>query len=108
MKDHRYFVYIMTNRSRTLYTGVTSNIEVRVSQHKLGEYEGFTCRYKVDRLVYYEEWQDVKKAIAREKQIKRWNKLKKVQLIVAMNPTWLDLSDDWGKPLPDLVRKANA
>jgi putative endonuclease len=107
-RDYRYFVYIMTNRSRTLYTGITNNLEIRVLQHKSGECEGFTTRYKVDRLVYFEEWQDVNKAISREKQTKRWRRVKKVALIVSINPTWRDLSEDWGKPIEPIVRKTNA
>ena len=85
----------MSNRSRTLYAGVTGNIRKRVYEHKTGAVEGFTSRYKLDRLVYWEKFQYVRNAIAREKQIKRWKRVKKVQLVVSMNPTWKDLAADW-------------
>ena len=101
-----YCVYIMTNRSRTLYTGVTGNLVQRVEQHKDGTFEGFTCRYKIDRLVYFEKYGDIRLAIAREKVIKGWLRVKKVQLIVSQNPEWRDLSAEWGKPIEAL--KTNA
>ena len=100
-----YYVYIMTNRSKTLYTGMTGKLENRVWHHKNGYYEGsFTARYKLDRLAYYEEWDPVS-AITREKQIKGWKRVKKIALIVSMNPTWRDLSEDWGKPIAPNKRK---
>jgi len=89
-----YYVYILTNRSKTLYTGVTGNIVQRVRQHKEHVNGGFTTKYKIDRLVYYERYSDVRQAIAREKQIKGWLRLKKLQLIVSMNPEWKDLAED--------------
>ena len=101
-----YCVYIMTNRSRTLYTGVTGNLVQRVGQHKNGTFEGFTCRYKIDRLVYFERYGNIRLAIAREKAIKGWLRVKKVQLIVSQNPEWRDLSAEWGKPIEAL--KTNA
>ena len=101
-----YYVYIMTNRSKTLYTGMTSKLENRVWQHKQGHFENsFTSKYKLDRLVYYESWGDPVSAITREKQIKGWLRIKKIALIVSMNPEWRDLSEDWGKPIPPLQRK---
>jgi putative endonuclease len=72
MKSKRYFVYIMTNRSKTLYTGMTNNLERRVLEHKEKKNRGFTKKYNIDRLVYFEETNDVNEAIAREKQIKGW------------------------------------
>jgi len=90
-----YFVYIMTNRSKTLYTGVTNSLVRRVAQHKRGEGGAFTSKYKVDRLVYYERYEDVHRAIGREKEIKGWLRIKKIGLIVSRNPTWKDLSDGW-------------
>jgi putative endonuclease len=95
MKSKRYFVYIMTNRSKTLYTGMTNNLERRVLEHKEKKNRGFTKKYNIDRLVYFEETNDVNEAIAREKQIKGWLRKKKVALIEAINPKWLDLSQDW-------------
>jgi putative endonuclease len=95
-RRHRFFyVYIMSNRSKTLYVGVTNNLVRRAFQHKQGEASEFTARYKLDRLVYYERFQYVRSAIAREKQIKGWLRVKKVALIVSMNPEWKDLSTGW-------------
>src|SRR5258707_15719195 len=90
-----YYVYIMTNRSKTLYTGVTSNLRQRVFEHKRGIKGEFAARYKIDRLVYYESFGDVVAAIAREKQIKGLLRIKKLALIVSMNPEWRDLSETW-------------
>jgi putative endonuclease len=90
-----YFVYIMTNRSKTLYTGITGNLIARVRRHKLGIGSEFTSRYKLDRLVYFERFEDVHNAIEREKEIKRWLRVKKIALIVSFNPAWRDLSAEW-------------
>src|SRR5260370_362177 len=91
-----FYVYIITNVSGTLYTGVTNNLERRVYEHKAGVVEGFTHRYKINRLVYFEETNDVVAAISREKQIKGWVRRKKLDLIKAVNPNWEDLSLAWG------------
>jgi putative endonuclease len=91
----RYYVYIMTNRSGTLYVGVTNDLQRRVWEHKQKLIEGFTKRYNITRLVYYEETPDVTAAIAREKQIKGWLRKKKIALIESLNPGWKDLSDGW-------------
>ena len=90
-----YYVYIMTNRSGTLYTGMSSDLKQRVYIHKEKMLEGFTKKYRIDRLLYYEETNDVESAIAREKQIKSWSRQKKLDLIEKENPTWEDLSEDW-------------
>ncbi len=96
MRERRtYFVYIMTNRSKTLYTGMTGNLIQRVRLHKAGVGSRFTSKYKVDRLVYIERFEDVRKAIEREKQIKGWLRIKKIALIVSVNPAWRDLSLEW-------------
>ena len=93
---HSYYVYIMTNPSHTvLYVGVTNNLKRRVHEHKHKLVEGFTSKYNVTYLVYYEETSDVRAAIAREKQIKGWVRARKVALIEASNPAWRDLSADW-------------
>ena len=97
--QHRYFVYIMTNRSKTLYTGVTNNLYRRVWEHKQGTGSGFCSRYKLDRLVYYERFQYVGNAIRREKEIKGWLRIKKIALIVSQNPAWRDLSEGWYEPV---------
>ncbi len=90
-----YFVYIVTNRSKTLYTGVTNNLMRRVREHKSGAGSGFTAKYKLDRLVYFERFQDIHNAIEREKRIKGWLRIKKIALIVSVNPSWKDLSEEW-------------
>ena len=96
MRDPKiYFVYIMTNRSKTLYTGVTNSLIRRVREHKQRIGSGFTSKYKLDRLVYYERFEDVHRAIGREKQIKGWSRLKRIALIVSINPAWRDLSLEW-------------
>jgi len=91
----QYYVYIMTNKSKTLYTGITDNLERRVYEHKKKLLEGFTKRYNITKLVYYEVTSDVSAAIEREKQIKGWLRRKKITLIEAMNPQWTDLSEGW-------------
>ena len=90
-----YFVYILSSKSKTLYTGVTNNLERRVYEHKHKLIPGFTSRYNISRLVYFEATSDIRAAIAREKQIKGWTRSKKVALIEAMNPEWHDLSLGW-------------
>ena len=90
-----YFVYILANRSRTLYTGVTNDIHRRVLDHQSGPASGFTRRYLVRRLVYVESTTNVRAAIAREKEIKGWLRAKKLGLIEAANPGWTDLAAEW-------------
>ena len=88
-----YYVYILTNQfNNVLYIGVTNNLERRVYEHQSGLIEGFTQRYRVHKLVYCECCPDVRDAIAREKQLKRWSRSKKEELINRMNPDWTDLS----------------
>ncbi|MCB0185227.1 MAG: GIY-YIG nuclease family protein [Caldilineaceae bacterium] len=90
-----YYVYIMTNRTRTLYTGVTNNLQRRVYEHKHKVNLGFTSKYNINQLVYYEETNSIHVAIVREKEIKNWLRRRKVALIESKNPTWRDLSADW-------------
>lgn len=90
-----YYVYIMANLARTLYVGVTNDLQRRVYDHKNGSFEGFTKRYRLTRLVHYEETNSVLEAIAREKQIKGWLRSKKAALIESANPNWKDLSEGW-------------
>ncbi len=91
-----YFVYILTNRNnKVMYVGITNNLERRVIEHKQKLVMGFTKKYHVDKLVYYEETTDVNAAIAREKQLKGWLRAKKNLLVSSMNPDWHDLSEDW-------------
>jgi putative endonuclease len=95
MKEHQYFVYIMASESGTLYIGVTSDLYKRVWQHKNDIIEGFTKKYCCHKLLYFEETGNVESAIAREKQLKKWNRSKKEFLISIKNPLWNDLSKEW-------------
>jgi len=95
MVSKQYYVYILTNKSGTLYTGVTNDLVRRVFEHKNQMVDGFTKRYNLKYLVYYETTNDVHEAIAREKQIKGWLRAKKLQLINSLNPAWKDLSEEF-------------
>lgn len=93
-----YYVYLLTNwNNKVMYVGVTSNLERRVYEHKSKLVEGFTKKYNVNKLVYFETTNDVMAAIEREKQIKKWRREKKNQLVIGINPEWKDLSLEWGK-----------
>ncbi len=94
MRQHNYYLYIATNRSGTLYTGMTNDLVRRMNEHRAGELEGFTNKYNITRLVYFEHTTNVTAAIAREKQIKGWRRNKKIKLIEKMNPYWRDLFDE--------------
>ena len=94
MKRHCYFVYIVASKSRVLYIGLTNSLDRRVFEHKHGLIDGFSKQYRCHRLVYYESFDDVRKAIDREKQLKRWSRVKKMWLIDRLNPTWEDLAED--------------
>ena len=92
----RYFVYIVTNKKNgVLYTGITNNLARRVYEHKEKLISGFTSKYNLTKLVFFEETHDVNSAIAREKQIKGWLRKKKIELIGSQNPDWNDLSLEW-------------
>ena len=104
--ERRYYVYILASKSRGLYVGVTGFLMARVLQHKSGTSESFTQKYKVNRLVYYEVFRYVNNAIARETEIKKWRRKKKVLLIEEDNPTWEDLAEEWGKPA--LIKRADS
>ncbi|MCF8108277.1 MAG: GIY-YIG nuclease family protein [Desulfohalobiaceae bacterium] len=90
--ENKYYVYILSNKSAILYIGITSDLKRRVSEHKQKIVPGFTKKYNIDRLVYYEETNDVQAAIRREKTIKGLKREKKFALIEKMNPEWFDLS----------------
>jgi putative endonuclease len=90
-----YYVHIMTNKSRTLYTGVTNDLMRRVPEHKHKLVPGFTSKYNIQYLVYYESTPSIHAALGREKQIKGWLRAKKIALINSMNPAWKDLSEEW-------------
>ena len=90
-----YYVYIMSNRYKTLYVGVTNDLERRVYEHKNGLTPGFTKRYNINQLVLVEETSDVNEAITRVKQLKGWVRRRKIELIEAANPRWDDLAAEW-------------
>jgi putative endonuclease len=90
-----YYVYIMANESQTLYIGITNDLQRRVFQHKRKTIDGFTRKYNITQLVYFESTPDVSAAVAREKQIKGLLRKKKIELIAVMNPLWKDLSEGW-------------
>ena len=92
---NQYYVYVMTSYRGTLYIGVTKDLTRRIYEHRLKLADGFTKRYNISKLVYYEATEDIKSAIAREKQIKGWLRSKKVALIESMNPYWEDLAEAW-------------
>jgi putative endonuclease len=99
MKEHKYWTYIVASRTGTLYIGMTNNLYVRIAQHKSGELEGFSGQYKCKRLVFWESFDDVLRAINREKQLKGWRRSKKIALIESMNPRWVDLAEHWGSEM---------
>src|SRR5258705_141139 len=92
-----YYVYIMASRSRVLYTGVTNDLARRVHEHKQGLIAGFTSAYRITRLVYFEEFTDIRDAIAREKQIKGWVRARKIRLIEECNPTMRPCLCSWAR-----------
>jgi len=97
MKEHHYYIYLLSNwNNKVLYVGMTNNLARRVYEHKNKLVDGFTKRYNVNKLVYYEETQDVHTAISREKEIKKWRREKKNRLIESVNPYWYDLSSKLG------------
>ena len=93
--DNSYYVYIMASLKKVLYTGITNDLKIRVIQHKIGQGSIFTKKYNVNRLVWYEETNDVMIAIEWEKRIKDWSRQKKIDLIENENPEWKDLSIGW-------------
>jgi putative endonuclease len=104
-REWRFYVYIVASKSRRLYVGMTNSLFNRVMQHKRSEVEGFTKRYQINRLVYYEVFQYVRSCIAREKQLKSWSRAKKIALIREFNPTWEDFASDWGTRIEPLQLK---
>lgn len=91
----RYFVYILTSKTGVLYTGSTKDLRRRVREHKSRQVPGFSKRYRVDRLVYFEETPSSRSMVEREREIKGWSRAKKIELIEGSNPTWRDLVEDW-------------
>ncbi|MBR5105706.1 MAG: GIY-YIG nuclease family protein [Alistipes sp.] len=93
---YRYWVYIVGNKSATaVYIGVTNNLQRRIAKHKEGAIPGFTQRYRCNRLLYFEEYKNIKQAIAREKELKGWRRERKESLVATLNPHRVDLACDW-------------
>jgi putative endonuclease len=94
----QFFVYFLTNwNNKVMYIGVTSNLEKRIYEHKNKMVTGFTQKYNVNKLVYFESTIDINAAIAREKEVKKWRREKKNQLVISANPEWKDLSEEWNQ-----------
>ena len=94
LKEQHYYVYLLTNRNnKVIYVGVTNDLERRTYEHKNKLLKGFTEKYHVNKLVYFEETSDVMAALAREKEIKKWRREKKNNLVLKINPEWRDLSE---------------
>jgi putative endonuclease len=106
MRERWYYVYIVASRTHALYIGVTGRIEPRIREHKNKIFEGFAADYNCNRLVYHECYDNPGSAIAREKQLKGWSRVKKLALIQKMNPTWIDLSEEWGKPIQPFTERS--
>lgn len=100
MGKKRYYVYIVASKSRAIYVGMTGFLMARVLQHKEGEGGGFTSKYQINRLVYFESFEHVESAIRHETEIKKWRPENKVALIEKKNPTLEDLAADWGRRVP--------
>jgi putative endonuclease len=94
--NYKFWVYIVGSQTGTLYVGMTNNIERRMREHKSGEVEGFASKYRCNRLVYWESFDEVQRAINREKPLKGWTRAKKIGLLESMNPRWADLAEKWG------------
>jgi putative endonuclease len=97
--DYQFWVYIVGSSSGTLYVGFTNDIHRRIFEHKSGEFEGFASKCGCNRLLYSQKFDNVFKAIAREKQLKGWRREKKIKLIESMNPRWQDLAETWGEKM---------
>lgn len=93
--DMNYFVYILTNKSRILYIGVTNNLERRILEHRSGLIPGLAAKYHITLLVYYELFSDIRVAIQREKELKGWMRIRIIRLMESINSTWKDLSEGW-------------
>jgi putative endonuclease len=99
-QEHMYFVYILANRSKSLYIGVTNSLIRRIQEHKDKKHDCYTAKYNIDRLVYFEQFAYINNAIAREKQLKTWLRHRKIELIQTSNPTWEDLFLQYNQPIP--------
>jgi putative endonuclease len=106
--EWKFWVYIMASKSRVIYVGMTGSLEQRVWEHKTEAVEEFSQKYKCHRLVHFECFDDVRNAIAREKEIKAWRREKKVRLIEAANPTWEDLAGEWFASVQQTFEKSRS
>jgi len=104
-RERTYYVYIMSSQRHVLYIGITGKIERRVLQHKMHTFGGFTAKYNVTNLVYFERYGSVMRALAREKELKTWRREKKIALIESSNLKWRDLSYGWYQPTPIKITK---
>jgi putative endonuclease len=96
MTEKAYYVYLLTNwNNKVMYVGITNNLERRIYEHKEKVVKGFTEKYNVNKLVHYEHTSDIVEALNREKEIKKWRRVKKNRLVVNTNPLWRDLSEDF-------------
>ncbi|REH52269.1 putative endonuclease [Tenacibaculum gallaicum] len=94
--NHQYYIYIITNKKDgVLYIGVTNNLERRIFEHKNKLVKGFSSKYNLDKLIYFEEYQFIKEAIKREKNMKKWKRAWKINLVIKENPNWDDLAKNW-------------
>jgi putative endonuclease len=98
-QEHTYFVYIIASRSRTPYIGVTNSLIRRIQEHKDAQHDGYTTKYQINRLVYFERFAYIDNAIAREKELKGWLRPRKIELIQESNPTWEDLFLQFNQPI---------
>src|SRR5258706_8285049 len=98
-RNHKYWLNLVASLTAPLYVGMTKSTDRRIAEHKNGTFKGFASQYACNRLVYWESFDDVRKAIDREKQLKGWRREKKVALIEALNLHWKDLAKDWGQPI---------
>ena len=94
-REFHFYIYILSSKSRTLYIGMTNSLRARVLEHRENVPDSVSARYNVHRLVYFERFKYVNNAIARERELKDWNRAKKIALIESTNPTWEDLAADW-------------
>jgi putative endonuclease len=94
-REYSFYVYILSSRSRNLYIGITNNLRARITQHRTHQEGTHTANYNIERLVYFEYFQYVRSAIARETELKKWTRDKKLTLINKVNPPWDDLAVDW-------------
>ncbi len=103
-REHHYYVYLLSSRTRVLYCGVTNSLRRRVEEHQAAEKPSFTEQYNCHRLVWFEHYRYINNALTREKQLKRWTRAKKIALIEAKNPFWEDLSKSWKEETKDLIQ----